>query len=92
MIDEKTVEHIASLARLKTTEEEKKKFVKELSSILDAFSELKQVEADVKPSFHPIEIKNVLREDKEEKCISQDQALSNTEQKEDKFFKGPRIV
>jgi aspartyl-tRNA(Asn)/glutamyl-tRNA(Gln) amidotransferase subunit C len=93
MIDRKTVEHVARLARIKLTDEEIDKFSKEFSDILDAFSSLNEVEtSDIKPSFHPIEIKNVVREDMAESSLSQDEALSNTEQKEDKMFKGPRAV
>jgi len=93
MIDKKTVEHVASLARIYLTEEEIEKFSKDFKDILDAFSSLDRVDTEnVKPSFHPIEMKNVMREDKEEKCLSQEEALSNAEQKEDGFFKGPRAV
>jgi aspartyl-tRNA(Asn)/glutamyl-tRNA(Gln) amidotransferase subunit C len=93
MIDKKTVEHVASLARIDLTEEEIEKFSKDISGILDAFSSLDEVDTEnVKPSFHPIEMKNVMREDEEEKCLSQEEALSNAEQKEDGFFKGPRAV
>lgn len=93
MIDKKTVEHIAELARLNLTEDEEEKFAKELSKILEAFSEIKQVNTEnVKPSFQPIEIKNVLREDRPEESLSQEDALANAEQKEEKFFKGPRAI
>jgi len=37
-------------------------------------------------------MKNVLREDKEEKCLSQKEALSLTEHKKDGYFKGPKAV
>jgi aspartyl-tRNA(Asn)/glutamyl-tRNA(Gln) amidotransferase subunit C len=93
MIDKKTVEHVASLARIKLTDEEIAKFSEDLSGILDAFSSLNEVDIeDVKPSFHAIEMKNVVREDKKEGCLTQEEALANAEQKEDKMFKGPRAV
>lgn len=93
MIDKKTVEHIAELARLNLTEDEEEKFAKELSKILEAFSEIKQANTgNIKPSFQPIEVKNVLREDKPEESLSQEDALANAEQKEDKLFKGPKAV
>jgi aspartyl-tRNA(Asn)/glutamyl-tRNA(Gln) amidotransferase subunit C len=44
----------------------------------------------VKPSFHPIEIKNIVREDVPEDSLTQDEALFNTDLKEGKLFKGPR--
>lgn len=93
MIDKKTVEHVATLARVDLTEEEKEKFTKDLSGILEAFTSLKEVDTkNVKPSFHPIEMKNVMREDKKEECLTQEEALVNAEQKEDGLFKGPRAV
>jgi aspartyl-tRNA(Asn)/glutamyl-tRNA(Gln) amidotransferase subunit C len=93
MIDKKTVEHVAKLARIDLTEEEIEKFSKDFKDILDTFSSLEGVDTqNVKPSFHPIEMRNVMREDKEEKCLSQEEALVNAEQKEDGLFKGPRAV
>jgi aspartyl-tRNA(Asn)/glutamyl-tRNA(Gln) amidotransferase subunit C len=93
MIDKQTVEHVAKLARVDLTEEEINNFSKEFSDILDLFSSLKDVKTEnVEPSFHPVELKNVLREDSPEKCLTQEEALKNAEQKEDGFFKGPRSV
>jgi aspartyl-tRNA(Asn)/glutamyl-tRNA(Gln) amidotransferase subunit C len=93
MIDRQTVEHVAKLARVDLTDKEIEKFSEEFSDILDLFSSLKDVDTDgVEPSFHPIELKNSVREDEPEKCLTQEEALANAEQKEDGFFKGPRSV
>jgi aspartyl-tRNA(Asn)/glutamyl-tRNA(Gln) amidotransferase subunit C len=93
MIDRETVEHVAKLSRINLTDKEVEKFSKELSDVLNSFSLLKEVDIEnVEPSFQPNEIKNVTREDIPEECLSQDEALLNAEQKEDKFFKGPRSV
>ena len=60
---------------------------------LEYFSKLDEVNTDqVNPSFQPVEIKDVLREDEEEKCLSQEEALSLTEHKKDGYFKGPKVV
>jgi len=92
-LDRKLIEHVAELARLKLTEEEIKKFLPQLKEALEFFSQLKEVNTDnVKPSFQPVELKNVMREDKEEQCLSQDETLSLTEHKKDGYFKGPRAV
>lgn len=54
MISKQEVEHIAKLARLGLSEQEVKKSEKELSSILDYFDTLKEVNtSSVKPCFHP---------------------------------------
>ena len=92
-IDRKIIEHVANVARLKLTEEEIKKFLPQLKESLEFFSILQELDTkDVKPSFQPIEIKNVMREDEEKPCLSQDDALSLTEHKKEGYFKGPRSL
>ena len=92
-VDRKLLEHVAELARLKLNEEDIKKFLPQLREALEFFSKLKEVNTDnVKPSFQPIEIKNAMREDKEEQCFSQDDVLSLTEHKKYGYFKGPRAI
>lgn len=89
-IDEKLVEHIAATSRLSLNQNEKQKYAKQLEEILQVFKQIDDVNVDVDPSFHPIEIKNKLREDEELKT-SWD-PLSSTIHKEDNYFKGPKIV
>jgi len=90
-IDKELVKRVASNARLKLSEQEIEKFTKQLSDVLSAFKEIDEVDtADIKPSFHPQEIKNVFREDLAKEWIWQ--PLDNTKHKEEKCFKGPRIV
>ena len=92
-IDSKTIEHVAEIARLKLTEKEKEKFIPQLKEALEFFSKLNELNTDnVEPSFHPVEIRNSVREDIEGKCISQEEALSLTEHKKDGDFKGPGAV
>ncbi len=92
-VDKELIEKVASVARLKLTESEIKKFMPQMKDILDAFSKIDKVNTDkAKPSFQPVEMKNSLREDKKGKCLSQEEALSNTEHKKDGYFKGPRAV
>lgn len=92
-IDRKLLEHVAELARLKLSEEETNKFLPQLKEALEFFAKLKEVDTDnVKPSFQPVEIKNVMRDDKEEECLSQEEALSLTEHKKDGYFKGPKAI
>jgi aspartyl-tRNA(Asn)/glutamyl-tRNA(Gln) amidotransferase subunit C len=92
-VDRKLIEKVAEVSRLKLTEEEIKKFLLQLKEALEFFSQLQEVNTNgVKPSFQPVDIKNVMREDFEKKCLSQDDALSLTEHKKDGYFKGPRAV
>ncbi len=92
-MDKETVVHVANIARLNLTSEEIEKFAEELSVIENTFSELKSVDTEnIKPTFQPVEIKNVLRDDMEEESLSEKDVFANTEHKENGYFKGPRIV
>ena len=52
MISKQQVQHIAKLARISLTEEEVLKFQKDLSSILDYFEKLKEVNTEkIEPFF-----------------------------------------
>jgi len=90
---EKRIERLAKLARVELTEEEEAKFEKDLESILSAFKDMEKVDTrGVKPTFQPVPVKNVLREDKLEPSLTQEQALANTKNKEKGFFKGPKVA
>lgn len=92
-VDKVLIKHVAGLARLELTEEEVKKFEPQLKEILEIFSELDYVNTDdVKPSFQPVKLKNALREDKEGKCLTEEEALSLSKHNKDGYFKGPRAV
>ena len=72
MISKQDVQHIAKLARLGLTENEIKKFQKDLSSVLDYFKSLKEIDVSkIEPTFHPAELffekkLEIMREDKAE--------------------------
>ena len=66
MITEEEVKHIAKLARLGLAEEEVGKFQRDLSSILNYFEKLKEVDVSgAEITSHSIKIENVTREDLE---------------------------
>ncbi len=92
-ITPEVVKRVAKIARLELTSKEIKKFQKDLSEILTAFKELDKLNINkVEPSFHPMPVRDIFREDVPEVCLSQDKALSNTKHKEKGYFKGPRVV
>jgi len=92
-VNKELLEHVAEVARVKLNDEEIKKFLPQFKEALEFFSKLKEINTEnVKPSFQPVELKNAMREDKENECLSQDDALSLTEHKKDGYFKGPRAV
>lgn len=90
-IDRELLEHIAEVSRLKLTDEELERFTEQLKVILGAFREIDEVDTEgVEPSFHPSELKDILRED-EAKPWDWD-PLGNSRHKENNQFKGPRIT
>ena len=92
-VDKQLIQHVAELARLKLTDKEIAKFVKELKEVLDVFSTIDRCDTKgIKPSFQPVDLKNQVREDLVEDSLSNEEALSNTEHKKDGYFKGPRAI
>lgn len=93
MISKKEVEHVALLARLALTEEEKERFTKQLQQILEHAGKIKQLNtAKIPPTSHVLPLKNVFREDKSRQYLSQEEALKNAPKKEDGSFVVPKIV
>ena len=92
-INKDLIEHVAEVARLKLTDREIEKFSKEIKEVIEAFSSIDNVDTKgIEPSLQPVELKNILREDKEEKSFTQEEVLSLTEHKKDSYFKGPKAV
>jgi aspartyl-tRNA(Asn)/glutamyl-tRNA(Gln) amidotransferase subunit C len=88
-----TVEHVANLARLYLSEEEKKEMANTLSSILDYMDKLNELDTtDVPPTAHIIPLKNVFREDVVKESLPREEVLKNAPEKERGFFKVPRII
>ncbi len=92
-IDKKTVKKVAEVARLNLTESELSRFSDDLSSILDAFKAIGKVDTrKARPTFQPVDVKNVTREDTVEPSLPQKEALANADNKEEGHFKGPKVV
>ncbi len=68
-LTQKEIEHIALLARLELTGEEKEKFANQLSSILDYVQQLQQVDTtDVSSGYQVEGLENVMDEDAVQPC------------------------
>ncbi len=84
---------MARLARLKLSEEEKKIFSHQLNEILEYMEKLKTLNTEnIEPTFHPLPLSNVWREDKVKKTLPQEEVLGNAPEKERGYFKVPRII
>ncbi len=92
MVSIEDVYHVSRLARLFIKEDEAEKFRKEFEEILSYFDVLDEIREDLKPTFHVLEITNVLRNDEAKKGLEQSEALMNAPRKEEGYFVGPRVV
>ncbi len=92
-INDKLIENIAKISRLNLTKSEIKEFLPQLKEVLNNFSKLNELNIEkVKPSFQPIIVKNILREDVVGKCLTQEEALKNSKHKKNGYFVGPRAI
>ena len=90
-INKELIEKIAKNTRLILTEQEKEEFLPQLKEILKHFSKLGNADTNnLEPTFQPIKLTNIAREDIPKECLSQEEALQNTKHKKDGFFIGPK--
>ena len=87
------VRNVAANARLRLKEEEIKTFAKEMQDLLSNFEVLAELDTkNTPPSFHPIVIENITREDTPGTCLDREDALALTPHKKDGYFKGPKTL
>ena len=87
------IEHVALLARLKLTENEKKLFSDQVGGIIDYINKLNELDTgSVQPTAHVLPIKNVFRQDTLKESLSRDSALKNAPVRDEKFYRVPKII
>jgi aspartyl-tRNA(Asn)/glutamyl-tRNA(Gln) amidotransferase subunit C len=87
------IDHVARLARLDLTDDEKRLLREQLGVILEAAAKVGEVAADdVPPTAWAVPRSNVLRDDRPEPSLSQAAALANAPDAERGRFKVPRIA
>jgi aspartyl-tRNA(Asn)/glutamyl-tRNA(Gln) amidotransferase subunit C len=76
MIDRDQVLHVATLARLRLSDEEVERMSSELSGILEHVEHINELDLEsVEPTWHVVAIENVLRPDKPRPSWSRDEVL-----------------
>lgn len=91
----KDVAHIASLANLPVTDEEKEKIANGFNDVLSVIDKLFKVNVkDVEPTHQVTDLENVFREDviDDERMLSQEEALSNAKRKHNGYFVVDQIL
>lgn len=92
-IDRKAVDHVARLARLDLSVEERERMSAELTQILEHAERIQALELDdVEPTSHSIPLRNVMRPDEVKPSLTRDEALANAPEAEEQRFKVPRII
>ncbi len=92
MITIKDVEHVAKLARLELTEEEKELYTKQLGDVLKYVDQMNEVDTtNVKPMAQVVDFVNVMREDVVVSEQTREELMANGPEVEDGFFKVPKI-
>ena len=87
------LEHVAHLARLEFSPEEKEKLVRELNTILQYMEKLNELDtSSVEPLSHVITLTNVMRDDVTTPSLPREDALMNAPEKDEKFFKVPKVI
>ena len=93
MITREDVEHVAELARIELTAEEKETFIVQLNDILTYIDKLNELDTmGVEPTSHVIPMSNVFREDEVKPSLDRPHVLQNAPEESHFFFKVPRII
>ena len=92
-ITKQEVEHVARLARLELTEQEKENLIDQLSNILTYVEQLNTLDTKgVEPTSHVLNINNVMRDDIPDESLPQERALSNAPDKAAGHYRVPKII
>lgn len=90
MIEREQVLHVARLSRLKLEESEVEAMREDLSSILDHFDRLSEIDIEgVEPTSHVIPLENVLRDDVPRPSLDRDVSLGQAPDPADGAFRVP---
>ena len=95
-LSKKDIDHIANLARLGLSDKEKEKYLKELSSILDYFKKLDEIDAkNIEPTAQVSGSINVFRKDENPHQAEVEKIkkiIGQAPEREDNFIKTKPIL
>ncbi len=87
------IDHVANLARIALTSDEKAAFSAQLGDVLAYMALLKEVDvAGVEPTAHAFPVENVWAEDRPQPGLPVDAALRNAPAQRDHMFAVPKVV
>ncbi|MCK5707765.1 MAG: Asp-tRNA(Asn)/Glu-tRNA(Gln) amidotransferase subunit GatC [Candidatus Aureabacteria bacterium] len=92
-IDDKLLDYLSSLSRLKLNDEEKKVITPQLKDIVEYIEKLGEIDADnVEAMDHILDIKNVYRDDVAHDSYKREDIVKNAPKTDGEFFEVPKIL
>lgn len=87
------IEHVANLARLNLTSDEKEKMRNELAAIIEFADKLSEVDTKgIQPTAHILDMENVFRKDEVRPSFPREDIIANAPDSTDGCIRVPKIV
>ncbi len=91
VIDDKMIDYIGELARLKLQDNERESAKNEMNKIIDYMDTLNKIDTSgIEAMSHAFPVKNVFRKDEVKPSISREDLLLNAPDKSEEAFKVPK--
>ena len=88
-----SIEHLAQLARLSVSGDDKELFANQIDNILTYMDKLNELDTGaIEPTSHIISLSNVVREDLPKDSLDREDALMNAPDRTEKFYRVPKII
>ncbi len=93
MIDKKTVDHIAKLARLEVSEAQAQEYSEQIGKVLKYFEQIEAIDTKgIEPLVSPTDIESFWREDVVAQELTAEEITANAPEKIGNLFKVPPVV
>lgn len=87
------IDHVANLARLNLTEQEKAILARDMQNIITYVDKLNELDTSgIKPMEHVASLQNVLRQDEVKHSYEREIILSNAPDSDNGCFRVPKVV
>jgi aspartyl-tRNA(Asn)/glutamyl-tRNA(Gln) amidotransferase subunit C len=87
-ISREEVLHVARLARIGLTEADVEKFRQQLSTIIEHFDVLRQLDTTgVEPTTHTLALQSIMEDDEPRDSLEQEDVLQNAPQQQDGYLR-----
>ncbi len=91
VIDDKMIDYIGELARLRLQEDERESAKNEMNKIIDYMDTLNKIDTNgIEAMSHAFPVKNVFRKDEVKPSINREDLLLNAPDRNEKAFKVPK--